>query len=615
MKIILLLLILIILNVYFVDTENIYWKEPVSGFWQDANNWKGGKLPSFVDNVVIDNIGNFTITIVKDDQSINVHSLYLNSTGGSVVLVTELPLIVKEEVVIGRNSILFVGDSLIGNDNQCGIWFTMVSKLRDQAFIEKEVHWAVPEYVIKLMIKYLKTEYPNDYYYGCDIIKNLTYMYLYYLTRGIGQRKLEQLVGFPHSNMKQVFGLLRCRLREWAKTIVTPGTYFERKKAAENRELHHIFRNITLLCDSKDFKLVKRDKLGKQSKYWSYKENHQAMRVQFFVSKDLQIRHIEGPFYPKTYDTHCILRVENRLRKIFCHDDKIMADLAYSTVNKGWTNRRRSPLFCTGYRKPKKKNLSVNKLLYNRMLSQERARVETALSLIQNRFAWLRKPWYCTRHGLLDIVWIAAAIHNFCNIEGEVYICADYSLERSIQFSNVELFDFGKLHIIYRPQDKIITKWNSNYCKMSSSLKEKYNVEFYFKRKISKNNADTILNNADEIFGEPFAFHEISIIIPSTKHVDVSISKEEHMKYVEMVAYKLSLIAGGATVLPGNNGYWISDGGNLIKEIITIVQVNVKEITLEIKRELKQIAQYIAKELDQEAVFVKINNKAYLVRV
>ncbi|KAG2374623.1 hypothetical protein C9374_010642 [Naegleria lovaniensis] len=135
-----------------------------------------------------------------------------------------------------------------------------------------------------------------------------------------------------------------------------------------------------------------------------------------------------------------------------------------------------------------------------------------------------------------------------------------------------------------------------------------------FKSSTNNNEDDTFI--LDEVFGMPFATHEISIIIPSTKNIYQKLSSEEHEAIVQRVVTSMVKIAGGVTTLPGNIGYWMSQHSfkqELVSEEITIVTMNIPNLTKEIKRMVKEIAVSVAKDLNQEAVFVKIDTHAFLV--
>eukprot|EP00026_Physarum_polycephalum_P009283 Phypoly_transcript_09401.p1 GENE.Phypoly_transcript_09401~~Phypoly_transcript_09401.p1 ORF type:complete len:296 (+),score=37.57 Phypoly_transcript_09401:189-1076(+) len=171
-------------------------------------------------------------------------------------------------------------------------------------------------------------------------------------------------------------------------------------------------------------------------------------------------------------------------------------------------------------------------------------------------------------------------------VEGKLKLCG--SLKSSVNISDVDIADSGKFEVWYKSNENLRDCFDFP----KSTSEKTYVVE-------------------DEIFGEALATGEISIIVPSTRNVNEKISDTEHTFYVEVIAKRLSLLAGGATTLPGF-GYWISDKNALVGEKVTVVTVSAN-ISASLKQELKLIAMWLARDLQQEAVFVRVDKLSFLV--
>eukprot|EP01111_Echinosteliopsis_oligospora_P016064 TRINITY_DN6554_c0_g1_i1.p1 TRINITY_DN6554_c0_g1~~TRINITY_DN6554_c0_g1_i1.p1 ORF type:complete len:189 (-),score=73.95 TRINITY_DN6554_c0_g1_i1:12-578(-) len=175
--------------------------------------------------------------------------------------------------------------------------------------------------------------------------------------------------------------------------------------------------------------------------------------------------------------------------------------------------------------------------------------------------------------------------------EGKISVMGRMSLlgsfAYSVNISDVDIEEGGALDVIY----------------LSSSSQSAASPSDF----VSSNN-----NRADDVFGHPLAFGEISITIPSTRKADIPITYEEHQAYVHFVSREFYSLFGGCSSSP-STGYWMSPVSNqVIKEEVTVVSTSVTP-TKQVKHTLRQIARWIAREMEQEAVFVKVNHVAYLV--
>ncbi|KAL9646769.1 hypothetical protein ABK040_001191 [Willaertia magna] len=95
---------------------------------------------------------------------------------------------------------------------------------------------------------------------------------------------------FPHSDCGEAFSVLRHLLVEWAKTKIKLKTYKFRKDIAIAKAIHKQFIHTTLLVDSKDFNIIKQDEKCKASIFYSYKEKRHGIRVQFIITRDMNLK-------------------------------------------------------------------------------------------------------------------------------------------------------------------------------------------------------------------------------------------------------------------------------------------------------------------------------------
>ena len=186
-------------------------------------------------------------------------------------------------------------------------------------------------------------------------------------------------------------------------------------------------------------------------------------------------------------------------------------------------------------------------------------------------------------------------------VKGELVLCQTFS---SLTAPSVELIGNGSLKMVSSQSTPYFNRHKK--CSLESILNAAL-VQEESILPVEESDID------DEVFGKPFTIHEISIIIPSTHHVSQPLSLGEHKEIVERVVRSMVDLAGGATTMPGSVGYWMDNTGVLIKEEITIVTINMAVLNTRIKQTLLSIAKNLAREMDQEAIFLKINQKAYLI--
>lgn len=118
------------------------------------------------------------------------------------------------------------------------------------------------------------------------------------------------------------------------------------------------------------------------------------------------------------------------------------------------------------------------------------------------------------------------------------------------------------------------------------------------------------------------ALGEVCITVPSTMDKDLLLSQHEHERYVMNVVQRLIPVAGRVTAVPAV-GFWmletattnsIATGDRLMQERVTIVSAACV-VDAKVRSVVKETATWLANALGQEAVFVKINNQPYLIRM
>lgn len=98
----------------------------------------------------------------------------------------------------------------------------------------------------------------------------------------------------------------------------------------------------------------------------------------------------------------------------------------------------------------------------------------------------------------------------------------------------------------------------------------------------------------------------VSVYVPGTKQVNVPLTGKEKKRYTRETGRRLSVLFGGATAQKVE-GYWISDGGGLVIEDITIVKsYHDKESCLALEG-ARAIAVWLKVALQQESVTIETN--------
>lgn len=98
--------------------------------------------------------------------------------------------------------------------------------------------------------------------------------------------------------------------------------------------------------------------------------------------------------------------------------------------------------------------------------------------------------------------------------------------------------------------------------------------------------------------------HKVVLTVPSTVDVD---KEFDNSAIVDEYATKLSLIAGGATIVNAN-GCYVASTGELVKEKVTEIQVFCENAKFkELKVSLETYASEICEKMSQECVKVEID--------
>ena len=75
----------------------------------------------------------------------------------------------------------------------------------------------------------------NNKFYGGIGVKNIVYLFVYWLLTGDSYRDIAALSGYPKSNYKQAFGAVRVTLQKWSKSQIFTSMLQEEMTAEEVR--------------------------------------------------------------------------------------------------------------------------------------------------------------------------------------------------------------------------------------------------------------------------------------------------------------------------------------------------------------------------------------------
>lgn len=190
------------------------------------------------------------------------------------------------------------------------------------------------------------------------------------------------------------------------------GALTERQQAARSFIKHRAFKDVTLIVDSGDFRLEKRDNRRAKSPWWSVKERSHAARYQFIISPDQVIRYWDGYFYPKDYDAHCLEGVKKDLYSHFSKGDVIMGDDHCRVLSKTWKEievRRR--LY-----KHEDPPGNMTRETYSYQFSATRSVVEGVIGDLKKRFHLLKVPYRKQAESQKEVVAIVVGVHNWLRV-------------------------------------------------------------------------------------------------------------------------------------------------------------------------------------------------------
>ena len=88
-----------------------------------------------------------------------------------------------------------------------------------------------------------------------------------------------------------------------------------------------------LIHDSSDWPIIKRDNKGKKSKHHSYKLNSHGIRYQYSVSNDLRIQFVSKRFKYKTFDSNCMIKINDLFHSKFKGKWSVLADGYYTLLS------------------------------------------------------------------------------------------------------------------------------------------------------------------------------------------------------------------------------------------------------------------------------------------
>ena len=283
---------------------------------------------------------------------------------------------------------------------------------------QTKIHRKVPKYVINDFLSWaIKTQNDETNYrfYNSLSLDVASYIFLYFLITNASYKEIEQEIGVPHNNLKQILGLCRKLWCNWAEEKVVVGTYKQRRSRRSQFKLTNMFDYATLIADSADFPTIKRHNRKTKSVHHSYKLYQHGVRVTFIIDFSKRFVMVLGPDKPKTYDSRIIGKrrtlIKNKLKK----KDRIIADNHYGSVSDYF----RKPRFITRYADTKKNIQDECKQYFNSQHKVERAKIENAISHLGNRFAVLRYSYRRKRSfPIYQFAKIAAAVSN-CIIENK----------------------------------------------------------------------------------------------------------------------------------------------------------------------------------------------------
>lgn len=213
--------------------------------------------------------------------------------------------------------------------------------------------------------------------------------------------------------------LIRAVLGEWGDSKCQLGTLQDWTAELRGTRVHKDFAAVVLWLDSVDFKVECIGDIRGNDPFWSYKENHPALRYLVISSARGIVRHIIGPYSPKTYDAHKIVEYKSTFSELFA-GASIIADQharwAKSFLPKKMlvTEKRKRDYtrFEGGDATDDESNLNKARKEKNKRIRQHRARVEAPFGHVKCLFGALDSPFGEGEAQLDHLVRFAAGVHN-----------------------------------------------------------------------------------------------------------------------------------------------------------------------------------------------------------
>ncbi len=242
------------------------------------------------------------------------------------------------------------------------------------------------------------------YAWGAISIKNICYLFLFWLLTGKSYRELESESGYPRSNYKQSFGALRNSIQDWAELnvhvmrrygslgrarqdAISQAIVDERKATARAVITDTSLQQLTLMLDGKIFKLVggrKNETTTKEFKNenWSaYKlKQKRGTNVQFLCDNNQVFTYVSDCYPGSFHDMRCIKDcIESIKFHTILHGDVVVADAGYQGLSKY--------IKCKVIKKkPKGRKLTQEEEDRNTDLSSVRSKIERAFGNLVHKF-------------------------------------------------------------------------------------------------------------------------------------------------------------------------------------------------------------------------------------
>jgi hypothetical protein len=277
--------------------------------------------------------------------------------------------------------------------------------------VQSIVHKHIPQKYIKTFQSWYKDKYSSDIFYGVKSRKTAIYNFLYYISSAKGQSVCAEELGFPHSDMHQVFGTVRRRLAEFSTQFITPGTLKERKTASRKYSKYPEFEKVTLIGDCFKFK-INQTRLGKNvDDYWSH-DHPKSYAVKFFVaiSKDQIVRTLYRPYHAKEADSKTLINNKLDFCFKFCKGDTIQFDTHFGPAAREVKLHVQSLVKKT---KPRKREFTPEEELFNEHHKTEGFKIERIKPSLKQALPILDKPLSIRPDVVADYVKIACSLHNY----------------------------------------------------------------------------------------------------------------------------------------------------------------------------------------------------------